>query len=87
MVLPLTVCSHYLKKLLNNDDCGYSYVFVMPWIGSEMLPKPSLFIYRQKIRTIRQARNLIDQYIHFYNFERIQTKSGHTPFQIRSMAV
>lgn len=44
-------------------------------------------IYRQKIRTIRQARNLIDQYIHFYNFERIQTKSGHTPFQIRSMAV
>ncbi|XWE63955.1 IS3 family transposase [Sporomusa sphaeroides] len=41
-------------------------------------------IYRQKIQTIHQARHLIDQYIHFYNFERIKTKNGHTPFQIRS---
>ena len=42
-------------------------------------------IYRQKIHTISQARRLIHDYIQFYNFERIQTKNGHTPFETRSM--
>ncbi len=41
-------------------------------------------IYRHKIQTFDEARNFIDDYIYFYNFERIQTKSGLTPFEIRS---
>lgn len=40
-------------------------------------------IYRQKILTIRQARELVHEYINFYNFERIQLKNGLTPFEIR----
>lgn len=43
-------------------------------------------IYRQKIRTIQQAKNLVDEYIHFYNFERIQLKNGQTPFEFRRLA-
>jgi transposase InsO family protein len=43
-------------------------------------------IYRKKIQTIEQARKLVDAYIHFYNFERIQTKYGHAPSVRRSMA-
>jgi len=40
-------------------------------------------IYRQKILTIRQAKQLVDDYIHFYNYERIQLKHGLTPFEKR----
>lgn len=40
-------------------------------------------IYRQKILTIQQARELVHEYINFYNFERIQLKNGLTPFEIR----
>jgi len=40
-------------------------------------------IYRQKIQSIKQARELIDEYIYFYNYERIQLKSKLTPFEKR----
>lgn len=43
-------------------------------------------IHRHKIPTMKEARNLIHEYIHFYNYERIQLKSGHTPFELRSMS-
>ena len=33
-------------------------------------------IYRQKLKTFQQANHLIDEYIHFYNYERLQTKTG-----------
>lgn len=41
-------------------------------------------IYRHKINTFEDARNLIDDYIYFYNFERIQTKTQSTPYELRS---
>jgi len=41
-------------------------------------------IYRQKIQTFQQARDLIHDYIHFYNFERFQLKTKLTPFLKRS---
>jgi len=40
-------------------------------------------IHRQKIQTIKQAKSIVDEYIHFYNFERIQLKNGLTPFEKR----
>jgi len=43
-------------------------------------------IYRQKIQTIRQAKLLVKDYIHFYNFERIQLKHGLTPSEKRGQA-
>ena len=36
-----------------------------------------------KIRTFDEARQLIDEYIHFYNFERIQLKTKLTPYEKR----
>ena len=33
-------------------------------------------IYRQKIATLQQARRLIDDFIYFYNHDRIQLKTG-----------
>ena len=44
-------------------------------------------IYRHKILTITQARELIVEYIHFYNYQRIQLKNGLAPFEKRSQNV
>lgn len=43
-------------------------------------------IYRQKIATFQQARELIDEFIYFYNHERIQLKTGVAPLQLRHSA-
>ena len=36
-------------------------------------------IYRHKPATFPEANEMIDRYIHFYNHERIQLKTGETP--------
>ena len=44
-------------------------------------------IYRTKIRTFAEARQLIDDYIYFYNHQRIQLKTKLTPLELRSQFV
>ncbi|MBS5619021.1 MAG: IS3 family transposase [Clostridiales bacterium] len=36
--------------------------------------------------TGEQVQQLVDEYIQFYNYERIDMKYGLTPFEIRSKA-
>ena len=43
-------------------------------------------IYRHKPRTLREASNLIDRYIYFYNHERIQNRPGVAPLTLRHSA-
>ena len=40
-------------------------------------------IYRQKIKTFQQANQFIDDFIYFYNHERIQLKTGVAPLERR----
>ena len=44
-------------------------------------------IYRTKLQTYEEARLLIDEYIHFYNNQRIQLKTKLTPQELRSQFV
>ena len=44
-------------------------------------------IYRTKLKTYEEARLLIEQYIHFYNNERIQLKTKLTPLEKRCQFV
>ena len=44
-------------------------------------------IYRTKLESYEEARLLIGEYIHFYNYERIQLKTKLTPFEKRSQYV
>ena len=43
-------------------------------------------IYRHKPRTLREAGDLIDRYIYFYNHERIQNRTGVAPLTLRHSA-
>ena len=43
-------------------------------------------IYRHKPKTFKEANDLIDRYIHFYNHERIQIKTGVAPLTLRHSA-
>jgi transposase InsO family protein len=43
-------------------------------------------IYRHKPKTFKDANDLIDRYIHFYNHERIQNKTGVAPLTLRHSA-
>jgi transposase InsO family protein len=36
--------------------------------------------------TFEQAQQLIDEYLHFYNYERIQLKTKQTPYQLRCLS-
>lgn len=40
-------------------------------------------IYRHKPETFSEADEMIDRYIHFYNHERIQSKTGVAPLSLR----
>ena len=40
-------------------------------------------IYRHKPSSFRQANEMIDRYIDFYNHERIQLKTGEAPLKRR----
>ena len=40
-------------------------------------------IYRHKPQTFKEANEMIDRYIHFYNHERIQLKTGVAPLTLR----
>ena len=44
-------------------------------------------IYRAKPRTYEEARLLIDEYIHYYNYQRIQLKTKLTPMEYRCQFV
>ena len=37
--------------------------------------------------TFEEAKQVIDNYIHFYNYERIQLKTRQTPFQLRCLSI
>lgn len=43
-------------------------------------------IYRHKPNSSREAKDLIDRYIHFYSYERIQNKTGVAPLTLRHAA-
>ena len=43
-------------------------------------------IYRHKPASFKEANDMIDRYIHFYNYERIQLKTGVAPLTLRHSA-
>ena len=44
-------------------------------------------IYRSKIKTFEEAKRIVDDYIYFYNHQRIQLKTKLTPLELRSQFI
>lgn len=44
-------------------------------------------IHRTKLNSFEEAREVIDEYIYFYNYQRIQTKTKLTPMELRCQFV
>ena len=44
-------------------------------------------IHRVKLNSFDEARQLIDDYIYFYNHQRLQLKTKLTPFEKRNLFV
>lgn len=44
------------------------------------------YLRQFKKTTFQETEQLINEYIYFYNYERIQLKTGQTPFEIRSLS-
>lgn len=44
------------------------------------------YIYKMRPQTMEEAMELVDEYIHFYNYERIQLASKMTPMEVRRNA-
>lgn len=42
-------------------------------------------IYREKPKTLTDAERLVDEYIEYYNYERLQVKCACTPYEWRTM--
>ena len=40
-------------------------------------------LYRAHFSTRAEVENLVTEYVHFYNFDRISLKNGLTPIEIR----
>ncbi len=39
-----------------------------------------------KLTTFQEAQRLIDEYVHFFNYERIQLRTRQTPYQLRCLS-
>jgi transposase InsO family protein len=44
-------------------------------------------IRQTKLNSFLQAKEVIDDYIYFYNYERIQLKTKLTPYELRCQSV
>lgn len=85
---------HNKRRLsLLAEKYGYKIIFLPPY-SPDLNPIENFFgilksecIYRQKLQTFDEAHNLIDEYIFFYNHERIQLKTKLTPCEKRCQAL
>lgn len=65
------------------------YGFKDKCVVKELLKRDRHFVYAHKARhpvSFKEANEMIDRYIHFYNHERIQTKTGVAPLTLRHSA-
>ena len=57
-----------------------------PWRKISFPSSRQRGIYRRKPASFREANEMIDRYIHFYNHERIQLKTGEAALTRRLSA-
>jgi len=67
---------------MSSPGCPYDNAAMENFFGT----LKSECLYRAHYATKQQVEQMIAEYIHFYNYERINLKDGLTPIEIRSKA-
>lgn len=75
--------SYHFSPSMSSAGCPYDNAIMENFFGTLKVE----CLYRAHYSTRSELTQIVAEYVHFYNFERINLKSGLTPFEIRSKAV
>ena len=73
---------YHFSPSMSSPGCPYDNAAMENFFGT----LKSECLYRAHFSSRQQVEQLITEYIHFYNYERINLKDGLTPVEIRSKA-
>ena len=72
--------SYHFHPSMSSPGCPYDNASMENFFGT----LKAECLYRAHYTSRSDVQQLVDEYVHFYNFERINLKNGLTPFEIRS---
>ena len=72
--------SYHFQPSMSSPGCPYDNASMENFFGT----LKAECLYRAHYSSRSDVQQLVDEYVHFYNFERINLKNGLTPFEIRS---
>ena len=73
---------YHFSPSMSSPGCPYDNAAMENFFGT----LKTECLYRAKFSSRQELERLIDEYIYFYNFERITLNNGLTPNEIRSKA-
>ena len=74
--------AYHFSPSMSSPGCPYDNAAMENFFGT----LKTECLYLAKYSTRAEVELLVAEYVHFYNFERINLKNGLTPFEIRSKA-
>lgn len=77
------VTLYHINPSMSTPGCPYDNAIMENFFGTLKVE----CLHRMKFADRDDVQSAVDEYVHFYNFERIDLKNGSTPFEIRSKAV
>ena len=73
---------YHISPSMSSPGCPYDNAAMENFFGN----LKTECLYRSYFTTRSEVEQLVSEYVHFYNFERISLKNGLTPIEFRSMA-
>ena len=74
--------SYHIQPSMSSPGCPYDNSSMENFFGT----LKTECLYRMKFSCKAEVEQAVAEYVHFYNYERINMKNGLTPFEIRSKA-
>ena len=73
---------YHFQPSMSSPGCPYDNAAMENFFGT----LKTECLYRSHFSTKLEVEQLVAEYVHFYNYERINLKNGLTPDEIRSKA-
>ena len=73
---------HHFQLSMSSPGCPYDNAAMENFFGTLKVE----CLYRMKFTYREEVERAVDEYVQFYNYERINLKNGLTPSEIRSKA-